>query len=63
MAFDLLVRNGTVIDGSGTPRYHADVGVRDMAELREFARDNDEELIRVVSSQASAVGQAYGNWM
>ena len=40
----------------------ADVGVTDMAELREFARDSDEELIRVVSSQASAVGQAYGNW-
>ncbi len=41
----------------------ADVGVRDIAELRQFARENDEELIRVVSSQASAVGQAYGNWM
>ena len=41
----------------------ADVGVRDMAELRQFVRDQDEELIRVVSSQASAVGQAYGNWM
>ena len=41
----------------------ADVGVRDMAELRAFARESDEELIRVVSSQASAVGQAYGNWM
>ncbi len=41
----------------------ADVGVRDMAELRAFARDSDAELIRVVSSQASAVGQAYGNWM
>ncbi len=41
----------------------ADVGVTDMAELRDFARNHDEELIRVVSSQASAVGQAYGNWM
>ncbi len=41
----------------------ADVGVTDMAELRDFAREHDEELIRVVSSQASAVGQAYGNWM
>ena len=41
----------------------ADVGVTDMAELRDFARDSDEELIRVVSSQASAVGQAYGNMM
>ena len=41
----------------------ADVGVTDIRELRVFARDSDEELIRVVSSQASAVGQAYGNWM
>ena len=41
----------------------ADVGARDMAELRQFARDHDEELIRVVSSQASAVGRAYGNQM
>jgi hypothetical protein len=41
----------------------ADVGVKTIAELRAFLRDNDDEMIRVVSSQASAVAGAYRNLM
>jgi hypothetical protein len=41
----------------------ADVGVTTVAELRAFLRDNDDEMIRVVSSQASAVAGAYRNLM
>jgi len=29
MAYDLLVKNGRIIDGSGRPAYHGDVGVAD----------------------------------
>ena len=29
MAFDLLIHNGTIVDGSGAARYQGDVGIRD----------------------------------
>ena len=28
MALDLLIRNGTIVDGSGGARYQGDVGIR-----------------------------------
>src|SRR5512134_2439806 len=27
-SFDIIIRNGTVLDGSGNPRFDADVGIR-----------------------------------
>src|SRR5690348_5659455 len=29
MSLDLVVKNGTVVDGSGGPRYQADIGIKD----------------------------------
>src|SRR4051794_8657390 len=44
MPYDLLIKNGTVIDGSGLPRYRADVGVKNgkiaaIGRIRESAQD------------------------
>jgi N-acyl-D-amino-acid deacylase len=44
MSYDLVIKNGAVIDGSGLPRYRADVGVRHgkivtIGRIRERARE------------------------
>jgi len=44
MPYDLLIKNGTVIDGSGLPRYRADVGISNgkiatIGRIRESAKE------------------------
>jgi N-acyl-D-amino-acid deacylase len=40
MAYDLLIKNGTVIDGTGAPRYQADVAVKD-GKIAEIGKIGD----------------------
>ncbi|PYN31974.1 MAG: amidohydrolase [Candidatus Rokuibacteriota bacterium] len=54
MPYDLLIKNGTVIDGSGLPRYRADVAVRHgrvtaIGRIREAAREVIDADGRVVT--------------
>jgi N-acyl-D-amino-acid deacylase len=37
MAFDLIVKNGMIVDGSGLPRYRGDIGVKD-GKIAEIGR-------------------------
>jgi N-acyl-D-aspartate/D-glutamate deacylase len=46
MPYDLVIKNGTVIDGSGLPRYRADIGVRQgrIATIGRIREDAAEVL-------------------
>jgi N-acyl-D-aspartate/D-glutamate deacylase len=54
MSYDLVIKNGWVVDGSGLPRYRADVGVQggriaSIGRIRESAREVIDAEGQVVS--------------
>jgi N-acyl-D-amino-acid deacylase len=46
MQYDIIIRNGTVVDGSGLPRYRADVGIVDgrIATIGKVSGSADETI-------------------
>ncbi|HLS07944.1 MAG TPA: hypothetical protein VK080_02655, partial [Lentibacillus sp.] len=51
-AYDTIIRNGTIIDGSGLPQYDADIGIRDGVIARIGNLEND-----VAEKEVDASGQ------
>jgi N-acyl-D-amino-acid deacylase len=54
LQYDLVIKNGTVIDGSGMPRYRADVGVKDgriatIGRINALARETIDAEGHIVS--------------
>ena len=58
MTFDLVVRNGTIIDGSGLPRYRADIAVKD-GRIAEIGRLNGVAASETLDAEGRVVAPGF----
>jgi N-acyl-D-amino-acid deacylase len=58
MAYDLVIKNGVVIDGSGLPRYRADVGVR-YGRIVTIGRIRGEQAREVIDADGHVVAPGF----
>ena len=56
---DLLIRDGTIVDGSGLPRYRGDIGVRDGRLAAVGRRLGDAEARRVIDATGRVVAPGF----
>src|SRR5919204_6523297 len=58
MAYDLVIKNGVVIDGSGLPRYRADIGVKH-GRIVTIGRIRGERAREVIDADGQVVGPGF----
>ena len=58
MAYDLVIRNGTVIDGSGLPRFRADIGISD-GRIAEIGKLNGAAADEVIDAEGHVVAPGF----
>ncbi|MCH9672066.1 MAG: amidohydrolase family protein [Gammaproteobacteria bacterium] len=58
MKYDLIIQNGTVVDGSGLPRYQADVGIRD-GKIVNVGRIRGEAAHEVLDAEGHVVAPGF----
>lgn len=59
MQFDVVIENGAVVDGTGTPRFPADIGIR-AGRIAAVAREVRLDGARVIDATSMVV--APGSW-
>ena len=58
MAFDLVVKNGMIVDGSGLPRYRSDIGVKD-GKIVEIGRINGAAAKETLDADGRVVSPGF----
>lgn len=58
MQYDLIIHNGTVIDGSGLPRFRADVGIVD-GKIASIGRIRGERAEQVIDAEGHVVAPGF----
>jgi len=58
MAFDLVVKDGMIVDGSGLPRYRADIGVKD-GKIAEIGRINGAAAKETLNAEGRVVAPGF----
>ena len=58
MAFDTLIRNGTVVDGTGKPRYEADLGISG-GRIEAVGSLQDAEAARTIDATGHVVAPGF----
>ena len=58
MAYDLVVKNGMIVDGSGGARYRSDVGVKD-GKITKIGRINGETTEQTIDAEGHIVSPGF----
>jgi N-acyl-D-amino-acid deacylase len=58
MAFDLVVKDGMIVDGSGLPRYRGDIGVKD-GKIAEIGRINGAAAKETLNADGRVVAPGF----
>ncbi|MCI0387834.1 MAG: D-aminoacylase, partial [Acidobacteria bacterium] len=61
-AYDILIRNGRVVDGTGAPWYRADVGIR-QGRIAAIGRLKDAAATRTIDAEGLIIAPGFIDMM